>query len=225
METNVITSFYGKERETYRELSEATFRLRHRIFVQQRRWSLPSRPGDLDIDQYDCPDAVYFTDTNDGQVEAHVRLTPTLTHSLMADYFPHLMGQCEPVRGERIYEATRYIVLPSRKSRESNRAAKARILAAMLEWALANELEFIQTVIDTATYPSFVEMTSDTIALGESHEYGGGPTVTGGGQCMGIRWPVTAKVLNDVRAYGGLVQSCENARNGTCRTPCTKVAA
>lgn len=222
----MITSLSGRDLQEHSALRDAMFHLRHRVFVQQRRWTLPSRPGNFDIDQYDGPDAVYFTDVNeDGKIEAHVRLTPTLTHSLMADYFPHLMERDAPIRGERIYEATRYIVLPARKSRTSNRAAKARLLGAMLEWALKNELQFIQTVIDTATFASFVEMTAETIPLGLSHEYGGGPSVVGGGQCMGIRWPVTNKVLQDVLAYGGLLETCEKARGGACRKTCAKAAA
>lgn len=222
----MITYFSGAERSEHRGLCDTLFRLRHRVFIQQRRWSLPARPGDRDIDQYDCSDAIYFTETNDqGEVEAHVRLTPTLTHSLMADYFPHLMERDWPIRGEGIYEATRYIVLPSRKSRAGNRAAKARILSAMLEWAIANKLTYIQTVIDTATFASFVDMTPETIPLGLSHDYGGGPSVSGGGQCMAIRWPVTSKVLDDVRDYGGLLDGCEENCSRSCRDACSKAAA
>lgn len=222
----MITAITGRELTRGSDFSNAMFALRHRVFIQQRRWSLPSRPGNLDIDQYDGPDAVYFTErTDEGQIEAHVRLTPTLTHSLMADYFPHLLEGDKPLRDERIFEATRYIVLPARKSKETNRTSKARLLGAMLEWALANKLEYIQTVIDTATFGSFVDMTPETIALGLSHDYGGGPAVPGGGQCMGIRWPVTEKVLRDVRAYGGLSAPCEKARDGSCQKECARAVA
>jgi N-acyl-L-homoserine lactone synthetase len=185
------------------------FRLRHKVFVEGRKWSLPSR-NDLDIDQYDCPQAAYFCEIDDdGAVQSHVRLTPTVTHSLMADYFPHLVSDRFTPRDPRIYEATRYIVQPSKKSRQSNRQAKARLLVAMLEWAETKGLSHIQTVIDTATYASFVEMTEATIPLGLSYGYGGGPNTPGGGECMGIRWPVTDRVIHDVRSYGGLqCQGC-----------------
>lgn len=206
MEAFVITIFRGDQSADFRDLRDRLFKLRYRVFIGQRRWTLPCRLGERDIDQYDVPEAVYFSETNEeGELEAHVRLTPTPTHSLMADYFPHLVMPGMSPRGEGIYEATRYIVLPSRKSRSSNRAAKARILSRMLEWGIETKLRFIQTVIDTATFASFVEMTPETIPLGLSHEFGGGPLVAGGGECMGIRWPVNEKVLADVRAYGGLL--------------------
>lgn len=209
----MIRILQGQERQQNQELCDQLYRLRHNIFIGQRSWSLPARLDGRDVDQYDdCPEAVYFCETSDdGQIEAHVRLTPTLTHSLMADYFPHIVDQRYSPRGEGIWEATRYIVLPARKSRAGNRSAKTRILSAMLDWALENKISFIQTVIDTATFPSFVEMTEETIPLGLSYDYGGGPAAPGGGRCMGIRWPVTAKVHNDLLLYGQILSVAEAA--------------
>jgi acyl-homoserine lactone synthase len=194
----------GGDRISHRQLMERIFRLRYQIFVVGRQWSLPSTNG-MEIDQYDCPEAAYFYDQeDDGTISAHVRLTPTKTHSLLADYFPHLCeGDTDP-RGETIWECTRYIVRPSKKSRERNRIAKAELVVTMLEWCKANGITHIQTVIDTATFPTFVEMTSETKPLGLSHLFGGGPEVPGGGECMAWRWPVTDKVIDDIRRYGGL---------------------
>ncbi len=194
----------GSDRTKTPDRFDRMFRLRHQVFVTGRGWSLPSR-NSREIDQYDVDDTVYFLDINDDEViEGSVRLTPTEKHSLLADYYPHLIENGDAPRSPHIYEATRYIVLPVRKSRESNRVVKARLLSAMLEWALGNKLSFIQTVIDTATLSSFVEMTLQTIPLGLSHPYGGGRSAPGGGECMAIRWPITNQVLIDIREYGGL---------------------
>ncbi|MFL9828930.1 hypothetical protein, partial [Rhodoplanes sp. SY1] len=112
----------------------------------------------------------------------------------------------ESPRSPTIYECTRYIVLPPTKSREANRAAKARIIVAMLDWSLARGLTFLQTVIDSGALPTYLELTPQTIPLGLSHPYGGGRKTPGGGECMAIRWPVTPAVLADVRAYGDTVE-------------------
>lgn len=200
----MVITLKGSERTKMPDWFDRMFRLRHQVFVTGRGWSLPSRNG-RETDQYDVDGTVYFLDINDDKViEGSVRLTPTEKHSLLADYYPHLLESGDAPRSPHIYEATRYIVLPVRKSRESNRVVKARLLSAMLEWALGNELSFIQTVIDTATLSSFVEMTLQTIPLGLSYPYGGGRSAPGGGECMAIRWPVTNQVLNDIREYGGL---------------------
>lgn len=200
----MVIHLSGADRSTKKDYFEQIFRLRHQVFINGRGWSLPSSDG-LEIDQYDTRETVYFADINEeGALEGSVRLSPTIRSSLLADYFPHLIEGNDDPRGSDIYEATRYIVLPVRKSRDRNRAAKARLLAAMLEWALENNLSYIQTVIDTATLPSFVDMTAATIPLGLSHPYGGGRGVPGGGECMAIRWPITTQVLQDIREYGGL---------------------
>jgi acyl-homoserine lactone synthase len=194
----------GTERRQKSDYFDRLFRLRHDVFVRGRGWSLPSANGQ-EIDQYDDGDAVYLLDLDDNDViQGTVRITPTYKSSLLADYFPHLVENGQAARGAGIYECTRYIVLPGRKTREENRAAKARLLAAMLEWSLHEGLTYVQTVIDSATLSSFVEMTPMTIPLGLSHPYGGGRRAPGGGECMAIRWPVSQQVLDDVRSYGGL---------------------
>ncbi len=200
----MVITLKGSDRTKTPDWFDRMFRLRHQVFVTGRGWSLPSRNG-RETDQYDADGTVYFLDINDDEViEGSVRLTPTEKHSLLADYYPHLIESGDTPRSPHIYEATRYIVLPVRKTRESNRVVKARLLSAMLEWSLGNKLSFIQTVIDTATLSSFVEMTLQTIPLGLSHPYGGGRSAPGGGECMAIRWPVTNQVLIDIREYGGL---------------------
>jgi acyl-homoserine lactone synthase len=165
---------------------------------------LPASNG-YEIDQYDNDDAVYFLDLNEEDViQGSIRITPTEKSSLLADYFPHLVETGEPPRSPLVYECTRYIVLPGQRSRDGNRAAKSRVIGAMLEWSLVNRLAFLQTVIETQTLSSYLELTPLTTPLGLSHPYGGGRGTPGGGDCMAIRWPVTLQVLEDVRAYGGL---------------------
>jgi acyl-homoserine lactone synthase len=194
----------GSERRRYHKYFDQLFRLRHQIFVKGRGWSLPS-VNDCEIDQYDVDDAVYLLDLNDEDViQGSVRMTPSEKCSLLADYFPHLVENGESPRSSRVYECTRYIVLPAQKSREANRAAKARLLGAAVEWSLHRGLSYLQTVIDSVTLSSFVEMTPQTIPLGLSHPYGGGRKTPGGGECMAIRWPISRQVLDDILAYGGL---------------------
>jgi acyl-homoserine lactone synthase len=200
----MIIVLEGSERRRHARYFDQLFRLRHQIFVKGRGWSLPS-VNDCEIDQYDVADAVYLLDLNDEDViQGSVRMTPSERCSLLADYFPHLVETGESPRSPVVYECTRYIVLPAQKSREANRAAKARLLGAAVEWSLNRGLAYLQTVIDSVTLSSFVEMTPQTIPLGLSHPYGGGRKTPGGGECMAIRWPISQQVLDDILAYGGL---------------------
>jgi len=194
----------GTERETRPDYFDRLFRLRHEVFVKQRGWPLPS-VNNYEIDQYDDEDAVYFLDVNDrGDIQGTVRMTPTVKSSLLADYFPHLIENGQTPRSPHIYEATRYIVIPSQKSRDAIRGSKTRLLTTLLEWCLSKRLSFLQAVIDSAALSSFVEITPQTMPLGLTHPYGGGRGAPGGGECLAFRWPISLDVLEDIRAYGGL---------------------
>ena len=200
----MIITLKGSERRNYPDYFDQLFRLRHEIFIKRRGWSLPSVNG-YEIDQYDDEDAVYFLEVDEQDIiRGTIRVTPSVKSSLLADYFPHLVENGAALRAPDIYECTRYIAMSSLKTREENRAAKSRIIAAMLEWSLGRKLRFLQTVIETSTLASYLELTSQTIPLGLSHPYGGGRRAPGGGECMAIRWPVSLQVLEEVRAYGGL---------------------
>jgi acyl-homoserine lactone synthase len=172
----------GAQRAQYPGYFEQLFRLRHRVFVLGRGWSLPCMQ-DKEMDQYDIDEAVYFFDiNNDGVIEGSVRMTPSDKYSLLADYFPHLVENGQSPRSRDIYEATRYIVLPTQKTRDANRTAKTRLLIGVMEWCLSKKLTHLQTVIDSGTLSSFVEITPRTMPLGLSHPYGGGKSAPGGGE-------------------------------------------
>lgn len=202
----MILVLNGSDRRVQAELFEQYFRLRHEVFIKGRGWSLPTTNG-LEVDQYDDGDAVYFLDLSDeGRIQGAIRITPTVKSSLIADYFVHLVENGESPRSPTIYECTRYIVLPPRKSRDDNRLAKSRIIAAMLEWCRDHSLTYLQTIIDSAALPTYLDLTSLTIPLGLSHPYGGGRKTLGGGECMAIRWPICPQVIEDVRRYGGMAE-------------------
>jgi acyl-homoserine lactone synthase len=198
----MIIVLSGRERREQNQYFDRLFRLRHDIFIKRRGWSLPSING-CEIDQYDDEDAVYFIEVDEhDDIRGTIRITPSIKSSLLADYFPHLNESGGSLRAPDIYECTRYIAMSSLKTRQENRAAKSRIITSMLEWSLKRKLTFLQTVIETSTLTSYLELTSQTIPLGLSHPYGGGRRAPGGGECMAIRWPVSPHVLDEVRAYG-----------------------
>ena len=147
----------GKDRHLNPELFDRMFRARYETFVVSRCWSLPARHG-KEIDQYDNESAVYFVDFDEaGHLQGSVRLTPTMTDSLTADYYPHLCERAVMLRDPFVYEGTRYMASPREKTSRNNRIVKARILGAMTEWAWSFGISHIQTVIDAALFRSFRE--------------------------------------------------------------------
>lgn len=200
----MIVTVSGRSRPHQSELFERLFKLRYEVFVGHRRWSIPTRKS-LDIDQYDCPSATYFFELDDaGEIHSHVRLTPTAHHSLLADYFPHLVNAQYSARGETIMEATRFIIVPRDRSPKSKRSKEAELFAAVLQWCKAKGVTDLQAVLDTTLYPTFMEMAPQTFPLGLPQPYGGGNGTIGGGEALAVRCPVNSRGIEDVRAYGGL---------------------
>ena len=187
-----IYTLSGQERATRKALFERLFTLRHDVFVKTRNWTLPTR-AKMEFDEYDVPEAQYFFGVDDTDtIVSHVRLTPTTTHSLMADYFPHLVEPVHTPRGAATYEATRYIVPPNTRSVSAYKKAKAELLLAMLEWCRDNGVAHVQAVIDAGAFNHYLEASPETEPLGLSSPYGGGPLVPGGGEAIAVRCPVTA---------------------------------
>ncbi|MGC2781128.1 MAG: acyl-homoserine-lactone synthase [Bradyrhizobium sp.] len=195
----------GTQRRQLHYYFDRMFRLRHQIFVKEQGWNLPSVNGRYEIDEYDGDDAVYLLDiTDDDIIQGSVRITPSETCSLVADYFPHLVENGASPRSPLVHEATRYIFRPLSKRAEENRAAKARLLAAMMEWCFVEQLSFLQCIVDMRVFPAWVELVPQTIPLGLPHPYAGGRTAPGGGECIAFRWPVNEEVIEGIRAYGGM---------------------
>lgn len=195
----------GSQRRQLRYYFDRMFKLRHQIFIEELGWNLPKVRGGHEIDEYDVDDAVYLLEiTEDDILQGTVRLTPSMSCSLVADYFPHLVECGVSARSPLVYEATRYIFLPVSKNAQENRIAKARLLAGMVEWCLAKKLSHIQCVVDMKALPSWVELVPQTMPLGLPHPYGGGRDAPGGGDCIAFRWPATWEVIDGIRNYGGI---------------------
>jgi acyl-homoserine lactone synthase len=195
----------GSQRRQLRYYFDRMFKLRHQIFIEELGWNLPKVRGGHEIDEYDVDDAVYLLEiTEDDILQGTVRLTPSMSCSLVADYFPHLVECGVSARSPLVYEATRYIFLPVSKNAQENRIAKARLLAGMVEWCLAKKLSHIQCVVDMKALPSWVELVPQTMPLGLPHPYCGGRDAPGGGDCIAFRWPATWEVIDGIRNYGGI---------------------
>jgi acyl-homoserine lactone synthase len=195
----------GSQRHQLRYYFDRMFKLRHQIFIQELGWNLPKAHGDYEINEYDIDEAVYLLEiTEEDVLQGTVRLTPSMSCSLVADYFPHLVECGLSARSPLVYEATRYIFLPLNKTAQENRIAKARLLAGMVEWCLTKKLSHVQCVVDIKAFPSWVELVPQTMPLGLPHPYGGGRDAPGGGDCIAFRWPATWKVIDGIRSYGAI---------------------
>ena len=103
------TSVHGEGRLPD-DLDTALAHYRHRIFVEQLGWRLPSADDRFERDQYDRDDTVYVVAHDEsGAICGCARLLPTSSPYLLQDLFPSLLADgMAPPRAADVWELSRF---------------------------------------------------------------------------------------------------------------------
>jgi acyl-homoserine lactone synthase len=115
------------------KLLEGAFKLRHRVFVDEKKWEDLRKPDGREIDQFDGPQCIYIVATERNSVVGNLRMTPTTHPHLLADVHQHLCARPEP-RGPAIWEWTRYCEQPLKRGRSKWGEVAAHVQVAGMEW-------------------------------------------------------------------------------------------
>lgn len=141
-------------RHLYEDVIEQHFRLRHEIFVEERKWEALRRSDGREIDAYDDDDAIYLLALEDRRVLGGSRLYPTTKPTMMSDVFPHLAA----VRGcpvdPLVWEWSRFFVARDRRDGAFN----LQLMAAAQEFCLDQGIERLCLVMETWWLPRFQEI-------------------------------------------------------------------
>ena len=86
MDVHVITD---ANKAAYAAELDQLFRIRHRIYVEEKKWREPSDDG-RETDQFDTEHAVHLVGIRNGQIIAGSRFIPTTQPHLLSEVFPHL---------------------------------------------------------------------------------------------------------------------------------------
>ncbi|MBB3285135.1 MULTISPECIES: acyl-homoserine-lactone synthase [Rhizobium] len=127
----------------YQDEMDQAFRLRHRVFVDERGWNDLTRADGRETDQFDTADAVHMLFINEGEVLGYQRMLPSTKPHLLSEVLPQLCEQERPI-GRHIWEWTRYCVEPA--YREHGRALSAvsnALLSGFVEWGLENDINTV----------------------------------------------------------------------------------
>jgi acyl-homoserine lactone synthase len=140
-------------RHLYEDILERHFRIRHDIFVDERRWETLRKPDKREIDSYDNEDTIYLLALEGRRVVGGHRLYPTAKPTMMSEIFPHLAD----VRGfpshPSIWEWSRYFVVRDRRDGNLN----LQLMAAVQEFCLAEGIMQISAIMETWWLPRFQE--------------------------------------------------------------------
>ena len=101
-------------RRLYARLLDDYFRIRHDIYVVERKWTELARPDGREIDQFDTDDTVYLLALDHGAIVAGMRMVPTAAPTLLSEVFPQLAVN-GPVRRSDVYELSRIFVVPKKR--------------------------------------------------------------------------------------------------------------
>jgi acyl-homoserine lactone synthase len=80
-------------RHRYEDVLDQHFRMRHEIFVEERKWEALRKPDGREIDAYDNEDAIYLLALENRRVLGGCRLHPTTKPTMMSEVFPHLAAE------------------------------------------------------------------------------------------------------------------------------------
>lgn len=133
------TSVHGEGRLPG-DLDTALAHYRHRIFVEQLGWRLPSADDQYERDQYDRDDTVYVVAHDEsGAICGCARLLPTSRPYLLQELFPSLLADgMTPPRTADVWELSRFAASTSDAAfgEEAGAWAVGPMLASVVECAV-----------------------------------------------------------------------------------------
>jgi acyl-homoserine lactone synthase len=169
------------------------YRIRHDIYVGERKWMALARPDGLERDQFDNEDAIYVLAIDQGQVVGGSRLVPSLKPHLLSEVFPHLAGGAVP-RGPDIFEWTRvHVIKPRREGRNRGRTT-GMVFCGILEYCLRAEITALSALVEMWWLPHFQEMGWTIRPLGL-------PVLIEGEWSIAVLLPVDEQVLASTRRF------------------------
>lgn len=198
---DVIYGTHGLEKAG---LSEKMWRARHEVFVSEMNWALPHKNG-MERDLYDTQEAIYLVakDEND-DIRASARLLPTTMPHLMEEIFGYLVDDSKIIpKGQTVLELTRYFVARSNNRLRDMPTLSSEIFCGVMEYCVQEAITSLLIVMDTRFLPQLQEIGWTWRPLGLPQEFGGGPTVEGGGHALAV------EVLPD---EGCLMRSAANRK-------------
>ncbi|MDF0522564.1 acyl-homoserine-lactone synthase [Bradyrhizobium yuanmingense] len=141
-------------RHLYEDVLEQHFRVRHEIFVEERKWEALRKPDGREVDSYDNEDAVYLLALENRRVLGGSRLYPTTRPTMMSEVFPHLAAVRGCPADPLVWEWSRFFVTRERRDGAFN----LQLMAAAQEFCLDQGIERLCLVMETWWLPRFHEI-------------------------------------------------------------------
>jgi acyl-homoserine lactone synthase len=177
----------------------AHFRLRHQIYVEERKWTNLARPDELEHDQFDNEHACYVLAIEGDRVVGGSRLIPSTEPHLLSEVFPHLVAVRGLPRAPNIYEWTRMFVVKERREGRNMGRTAGTVICGVLEYCLETGIVNLTALIEMWWLPRFQDMGWQLTPLGL-------PELISGEWSVAVKMTVDEQTLQSTRAYHDLMQ-------------------
>lgn len=173
------------------------FRVRHDIYVDERKWEALRSPDRLERDQFDNDDAAYLLAVENERVVGGSRFSPTDKPHLLSEVFPHMAEVRGVPRAPDVVEWTRLYAIKEKRASWQDGGTIGQLLCSGIEYCL------------TAGYSAFTFI-FEAWFLGRIHDTGwkviplGLPAVIENGWWLAAQVPVDNEVLQSTRRYCGV---------------------
>jgi acyl-homoserine lactone synthase len=167
----------AENRERYADAMEQAFRLRHRVFVDEMKWTDLRKEDGREVDQFDDEHALHMLYLRDGEVLGYQRMLPTTRPHLLSEVMPQLCEDERPA-GSHVWEWTRYCVQPAHRERGRALSPVANaLLSGIVEWGLASGVSTILIEMNPLWLLRLVQLHFRTTPLGLPQTIAGQETV------------------------------------------------
>lgn len=199
-----------ENRHHYASELRAQHKIRHDVYIDERRWvGLQSRDG-LEFDQFDTDDTIYFLAIENGGVVGGSRMFPTLEPHLLSTICPALAEIKGIPQAPDIYEWTRmYAIKDRRDSGRFGSGVVGEIFAGCLEYAYDEAISALSLQFEAWWLPRLQQHGWEIKPLGL-------PTLINGEWWLGALIPVSAEMVRSTRAFYR-IQDPVLVRNGITR--------
>jgi acyl-homoserine lactone synthase len=189
---HVVTS---DNRHLYRDQLEEQFRLRHDIYVGERKWEGLRRTDGLERDEFDTDDTIYHLAIENDRVVGGSRFIPTTKPHLFSEIFPSLILDSERHKGPDIYEHSRLFVKQEKRQEGVSRGGLAdQMRCGMIEYCLEEGIGSLLILIEMMRIPRMHESGWRVRPLGL-------PTNIENGWWVAVSIPMDAITLQRTRSF------------------------
>lgn len=160
-------------RHLYEDTIEQMFKLRHKVFVEEKGWKRLERESKLEIDQFDNDDAIYFLKLHsNGEILGGMRLVPTTAKTQLKTVFKQWCTFETPPEDRTEWEWSRYFVTDKGFRSSSGFPVFYELFFGILEYAVHHHVVGLSGFLEAHTLPRLSKLPWELRYLGPIVTYG-----------------------------------------------------